>query len=134
MRRDPGVVALDHERDLPQAPHVGDLAVEHLDLPPVEVGVALVHLEEVGGPEVALLAALAAADLDDHVLAVVGVTRDQQLAQTGLVPGQLAFLFGQLGVEVVAHLGVGLAGEHLAGVGQLRFRRCGTGGRRRRPA
>ena len=45
------------------------------------VGVALVHLVEVGGPEVALLAALAAADLDDDVLAVVGVARDEQLAQ-----------------------------------------------------
>ena len=54
---------------------------QHLDLPAVEVGVALVHLEEVGGPEVALLAALAAADLDDHVLAVVGVLGDEQLAQ-----------------------------------------------------
>ena len=68
----PRVVALHHEGDLPQAVHVGHLAGQHLDLPAVQVGVALVHVEEVGGPEVALLTALAAADLDDDVLAASG--------------------------------------------------------------
>ena len=38
---------------------------------PVALGVALVHAEEVAGPEVGLLAALGAADLDDDVLALV---------------------------------------------------------------
>ena len=80
----PGVVALHHEGDLAQPAHVGLLAGEHLDLPLVLVGVALVHLEEVGGPEVGLFAALAAADLDDHVLAVVGVAGHEQLAQLGV--------------------------------------------------
>ena len=77
----PGVVALHHERDLPEPAHVGRLAVEHLELPAVGVGVALVHVEQVGGPEVALLAALPTADLDDDVLALVGIAGHEQLAE-----------------------------------------------------
>ena len=82
----PRVVALHHERDLAHAAHVRQLAGQHLHLPAVEVGVALVHLEEVGGPEVALLAALAAADLDDDVLAVArdrcGTSSSRSLASS----------------------------------------------------
>ena len=69
----PRVVALHDERDVAEAAHVRRLARQHLGLPAVALGVVLVHPVEVAGPEVGLLAALGAPDLDDHVLAVVGV-------------------------------------------------------------
>ena len=46
---------------------------EDLELPPVPLGVAPVHLEEVVGEEVRLLATFGAPDLDDDVASVVGV-------------------------------------------------------------
>ena len=45
---------------------------------PMRAGVAPVHLEQVAGEEVGLLAALGTPDLDDDVLVVVGVARQQQ--------------------------------------------------------
>ena len=54
------------------------LDAEHLELPAHAGGVAPVHLEQVAGEEVGLLAALGAADLDDDVLVVVGVAGQQQ--------------------------------------------------------
>ena len=77
MRR-PHAVALQQEGDLVEAAHVGRVGAEHLELPAHAAGVALVHLEQVAGEEVGLLAALGAADLDDDVLAVVRVLRQQQ--------------------------------------------------------
>ena len=115
----PGVVALHHEGDVAEAAHVGRLARQGLDLPPVQVGVALVHVEEVGGPEVALLAALAAADLDDHVLAVVGVAGHEQLAQPRVELGELGLLGPDLVGQVVAHLVVVLRIEQLPGLRDL---------------
>ena len=50
---------------------------------PCALGVALVHLEQVAGEEVGLLAALGAADLDDDVAAVVGVLGQEQDLQLG---------------------------------------------------
>ena len=109
----PGVVALHHEGDLPEPAHVGRLAVEDLELPAVGVGIALVHVEQVGGPEVALLAAFSAADLDDDVLALVGIAGHEQLADPRVERGEVRFLGLELAGEVVAHLGVVLVGEHL---------------------
>ena len=61
-----------------------------------QLGVALVHPEQVAGPEVGLVAALGAADLDDHVLAVVGVPRDEQLLEVLLELGEPGLLLGDL--------------------------------------
>ena len=59
---------------------------EHLELPALAGGEALVHLEQVAGEEVGLLAALGAADLDDDVAVVVRVLGQQQQLQLGLEP------------------------------------------------
>ncbi len=130
----PRVGALHHERDLAHTAHVGQLAAEHLDLPAVEVGVALVHVEQVGGPEVALLAAFTSTDLHDHVLAVARILRHEELAQLGVERGELRVLRRDLAVEVVAHVGVGLARQHLLRLGELVLRWCGRCDTRRRRA
>ena len=69
----PRVVALHEERDVAEAAVIRRLAREHLDLQAVALGEVLVHAVEVAGPEVGLLAALGALDLDDHVAALVRV-------------------------------------------------------------
>ena len=52
--------------------------VDHLGTPAQAFRVALVHAEEVGGEERRLVAAGPSADLDDHVLLVGGVLRQQR--------------------------------------------------------
>ena len=74
----PGVLALHDEDDLVEAALLGVRLLHDLDLPASALGVAEVHVEEVAGEEVGLLAALGAADLDDDVAAVVGILGKQQ--------------------------------------------------------
>jgi len=79
------------------------------------------HLSQIiiGGPEVGLLAPFGAADLDDDVLAVVEVLGDQELLQLGLELGPVPLLVVELGLEVLAHVGIGLGREHLVGFGEV---------------
>jgi hypothetical protein len=103
--------AADRHRHVLVAAEVGLLGVEDLGLPALPLGVAQVHPEQVAGEQRRLLAALTGLDLQDHVLAVVGVARHQQLAQLVL---QRAFARRQLGR---------LGGERLVLAGQLAGRR-----------
>ena len=80
---------LHHERDLVEPAQVREVGGEHLDRPAHAGGEGLVHLEEVAGEQVGLLAALRAPDLDDDVLAVVGVGGDQEHLQLLLEARQL---------------------------------------------
>ena len=77
----PHVVAGQGERHMADAAEVGGLRAQHVHLPALPLGVGQVHVEELAGEQVRLLAALGAADLHDDVLAVVGVRRRQQLGQ-----------------------------------------------------
>jgi hypothetical protein len=77
-------------------------------------GVARVHPEQVAGKQRGLVAAGAGANLEEDVLLVVGVLRneqDLQLPQQHLAPGgeRLQFLFGEL-----AHLRVAALGQFLS--------------------
>ena len=83
----PDAVALEQERHLVEAAPLGGIGAEHLVLPPHPVGVPDVHVEEVLGEQVRLLASLGAADLDDHVLVVVRVAREEQHLQVLLDAG-----------------------------------------------
>ena len=108
-----GAVALDRERRLLDAARV---ARRHLDLLPAEaapLGVALQQPREIAGPELPLVAALAAADLDDHVLLVGGVALGERELQLLLEPRDVGLVvadhLGELGVaarrvEVLARL------------------------------
>ena len=86
----PRVVALHEERDVAVAAVIRRLARQHLGLEAVALGEVLVHAVEVAGPEVGLLAALGALDLDDHVAALVRVAGQQQLLDPGLELGDCA--------------------------------------------
>ena len=63
------------------AAEVGRSASSTSVVQPVPLGVAQVHPQQVAGEQRRLLAALARLDLEDDVLAVVGVLGQQQLAQ-----------------------------------------------------
>ena len=78
LKRPHAASPLHEEGHLVEAAHVRRVGAEHLDLEPVALGEADVHLEEVLGEEVGLLAALGPADLDDDVLALVRVLRQEQ--------------------------------------------------------
>ena len=89
-----GARRLDRDRDVLVAAEVGLGGARHLGLPAAPLGVPQVHPQQVAGEQRRLLAALPGLDLDDHVLVVVRVAREQQLAQPGL---ELGAPGGQLG-------------------------------------
>ena len=107
----PHAVALQQERGLVVAAHLGRVGLEHVGLPAHAVGVAHVHVEEDLGEEVRLLTALGAADLDDHVLALVGVLGQEEQAQLLLEPGDGRLGLVDLGAHEVAVVAGGV-GEH----------------------
>ena len=112
----PGAAALDEQHDLLEAAHAGRVAVHHLDLPLLPLRVLRVHAREVGGEEPRLVPAGAGADLDEDVLVVVGILRQDQRAELVL---ELALARGELvhlGLRHLAHLAVGVLGGHVAGL------------------
>ncbi len=82
---------------------------------------SLVHAGQVGRPQVRFLAAFGAPDLEDDVPAVVGIGGDEQLAEPGVELGQPRLVLGDLGADVVAHVGLGLPGQQLPGIGEVGF-------------
>ena len=112
------------------------LAVNELGLPAVALGVAAVHAEELGREERGLLAARAGADLDDDVLVVVGVARQEQDAQLldraapasrlGLVD-LVARQVAQLGVRLSASCAPQRAARGPPAAGDRRRRRARAG-------
>ena len=88
----PRLGALHDERDVAEPAVVGRLARQHLGLEPAALGVVLVHAVEVAGPEVRLLAALGALDLDDHVAALVRVAGQEQLLDAAFELAHLVLL------------------------------------------
>src|SRR5439155_3926930 len=80
----PGPATANLVLDLVEAPDPGLLHLDGIELPAATLHVAGVHAEQVGGEEGRLLAALGRLDLDDHVTLVVGVARQQRLAQPRL--------------------------------------------------
>ena len=80
----PRIVALQHERDLVDPPEVRQVGAEHLHGPSLARGIGLIHVEQVAGEQVRLLATLGATHFHDQVLAVVRVARQQEQFQLGL--------------------------------------------------
>src|SRR3990172_3649493 len=89
----PRAAPLDEEDDLLVAAHAGHVGVHDLDLPALALGVLRVHAREVGGEQRGLVAARARPDLDEDVLVVVRVAREQEtlelLLELRLAPGEL---------------------------------------------
>ena len=109
----PGVVALDHEGDLVEPVSLRGARGEDLDLPSLRRRVARVHLEEVLGEEVRLLASLGPSDLHDDVAAGIRVARHEQGPQLFSEPGDLGVGLGDLGLRELA-LVAGRVVDHLA--------------------
>ena len=83
LESSPHARAAHYERHISEPAHVAVLAAEKLKRPPGLRGhVRPVHLEEVAGPDVRLLAAFSALDLDDDVTSVIGIGRQQEHFQS----------------------------------------------------
>jgi hypothetical protein len=93
---------LDRHGDVLDATEFGLLLVQYLRDPAVPFGVAQVHAQQVAGEQRRLLAPLARLDLEDHVLAVVGVAGRQEFGEALLddrdALTDLLGLFGEGGV------------------------------------
>ena len=115
-----GAVSIDEEIRLLDAAQLRLVVVQKLQLPAFCGGVHGIHAEEAVGEQGALLAAHAAANLHDDVLAVIGIAGQQQKAQPvlqlrGLLLGGLVFV-----LQKALHLGL-LAHQ------RERFRHVGLG-------
>ena len=111
----------DAERDLAEAAQLGRLEVEDLELPAHLLGEPPVHLEEVAGEQGRLVAAGAGPDLDDQGrMAGAGACgrRACRGARHPLARCRARSAV-ELGLGVGTHLGVGLAGAELLGLGDL---------------
>ena len=116
--RDHTPVAGHPEHDLGEATQLGRRGRHHLERPAPAGGERPVHLEQVAGEQVRLLASLGPADLDDDVALVIGVAWEEQdldlLVQLGRPVLQR--------VDLVAHLvavGPRQLAEHLPGRGEV---------------
>ena len=114
------VLALDQRDDFLHAARRALVHRHHLDLPALALGVARVHAVEVAGEQRGLVAAGAAADLEDRVLAVVRILRQQQ--DLDLLLGSAALASSSCASSsraIVAQLGVGLGVGHLLGLREI---------------
>ena len=115
-----------------EAAAIADVGSERLGSQRVAAGVGDVHLVEIAGEQVGLLASLCAADLDDDVAAGMGIGRNHQLRQLGgdLVQGlggrrqlgreQLTIVADRLGEQFMGGLGIGAQRPLPAGCGDDR--------------
>ena len=87
---------------------------------PLRLGVARVHAEEIGREERRLFAALAAADLEDRVLLVVRIGRQEQELDLPLERAALRLQLGSSSSHELAQLGIG---ERLFVLGDLLLER-----------
>ena len=112
-----GVDALagDLELDGLEAARVGRGAGEHLDLPALGGREALVHLVQVSREDARLVAADAGANLNDGVLLVVGVCRDEKELDVLLQGGELLLVGGDVLLEHCLLVRVSGLVQHLLG-------------------
>ncbi len=80
---------------------------DHLDLPALLGGIALVHPEQMAGEQRGLVAAGPGADLENDVALVHRVLRQQRQADLLLERGAARFERGLLARRERAHLGIG---------------------------
>ena len=109
-------LALEREDDLLEPAGIGLGQGEHLLLPAARLREPAVHAIEIGREQRRLLAADTTADLDDDVLVVVRVARQEQLAQLAGEHRGARLELGQLGLRQLGQFGVA-RGDRLAIVG-----------------
>ena len=99
LKRGQARFAADEEGDLVEPAEIARIRRQRLDLQAVAGGVRLVHLVQVAGEQVGLLATLGAPDLDDHVAPGVGIGRHEQQPQLRLHGVERTAGGGQLGFQ-----------------------------------
>ena len=102
--------------DLLVAAGLGRRHVHRLGLPALGLGEALVHLVQVAGEDRRLVAARRSADLDDDVLLIGGIGRDQHELDVLFQLGQARLDARDLLLGELLHIGIG---EHLLGRGEI---------------
>ncbi len=112
-------VALDHGDDFLDAALAGAADGHDVHLPALPLGVALVHPEHVAGEERGLVAAGAGPDLEQDVLVVVRVLRDQEEGDLGVERVALRLEGPGLLVGHLPQLGVRVDPRHLLDLGEL---------------
>ena len=108
-------VALDLELDGLKAAGLAGAGVEHGGLPAARLAETLVHLVQVAGEDGRLVATGGGADLDDGVLVVVGVTRDEHVLDVFLELGKLVLVLGDVHLEHLFLIRIGGVAEHFLG-------------------
>lgn len=108
-------VALDLELDGLKATGLAGAGIEHGSLPAARLAKALVHLVQVAGEDGRLVATGGGADLDDGVLVVVGVARDEHVLDVFLELGKLGLVFGDVHLEHLLLIGIGGIVQHFLG-------------------
>ena len=108
-------VTLDLELDGLKAAGLAGTGIEHGGLPAARLAKALVHLVQVAGEDGRLVATGGRADLDDGILVVVGVARDEHVLDIFLELGKLSLVFGDVHLEHLLLIGVGGIVEHFLG-------------------
>ena len=108
-------VALDLELDGLKTAGLAGAGVEHGGLPAARLAEALVHLVQVTGENGRLVATCGGADLDDGVLVVIGVTRDEHVLDIFLELGKLVLVLGDVHLEHLLLVGIGSVTEHFFG-------------------
>ena len=74
----PRALALDEQNHFLVAADAGDAGVHHLDLPALALGVLRVHAQEVGREQPGLVAAGPGTNLDEDILVIAGIAREQE--------------------------------------------------------
>ena len=102
----------DEKGDLLEPADLCRIAAEHLGAPTLSLGVACIHAKETRSKKCRLLAAHTAANLDNDILIIVRVARQEEDRQLGGETVALRLRRRDLLHEHRLHLGIGL-GEHL---------------------
>ena len=110
----PRALAPHEEGDLVEPAEVARVDRQRLDLQPVASGVRLVHLVEVAGEQVGLLAALGAPDLDDHVAPGVRIGGTSSARSSSSTASRRRSTTRQLGLEVGRSSSVAIASNSAA--------------------
>ena len=111
LQAGPCILTADQYYDLAKASHVGLPGPHRLNRPAVDGGQRQIHLVEVTGEEVGLLATLRAPDLEDHRAAVIGVAGQKKGAQLTLQTFNVGRQVGHLVPEELALVTLRLLGQ-----------------------
>src|SRR5438093_50132 len=110
----PGAATVDEQDRVLDSAYAGDAGVDDLDPPPLTLGVLRVHADQLRREERGLVAPGAGADLEEDILLVIRITREQEalelLLERRLAAGELVDLrLRQLRQLAVAALGQDVA-------------------------